>query len=63
MKAKVDKNICIGCGLCESICPNVFRMDDGGKATATESEIDAALEEDVRDAEAQCPVEAINTED
>jgi ferredoxin len=36
-------------------------MVDEGKAVATESEIDAALEGDVRDAEAQCPVEAIRT--
>jgi ferredoxin len=63
MKANVDKNLCIGCGLCESICPKVFKMDDDGKAVATKSKIDTASERDVKDAEAQCPVEAINTEE
>ncbi|MDD4103149.1 MAG: 4Fe-4S binding protein, partial [Kiritimatiellae bacterium] len=24
MKANVNKDTCIGCGLCESICPAVF---------------------------------------
>ncbi|MBU3804700.1 MAG: ferredoxin, partial [Candidatus Cellulosilyticum pullistercoris] len=28
MKAFVDKDTCIGCGLCPSICPDVFAMDD-----------------------------------
>ena len=28
MKAIVDKDTCIGCGLCPSICPEVFDMDD-----------------------------------
>ena len=33
MKAFVDKETCIGCGLCPSICPDVFAMDDDdGKA-------------------------------
>lgn len=27
MKAVVDKETCIGCGLCPSICPEVFSMD------------------------------------
>ena len=30
MKAVVDKETCIGCGLCTNICPAVFDMDDDG---------------------------------
>ena len=33
MNASVDKDTCIGCGLCPSICPQ-FEMDDDGKAVA-----------------------------
>ncbi|MGN0508545.1 MAG: ferredoxin, partial [Ruminococcus sp.] len=34
MKAEVNEN-CIGCGLCNSICPEVFTMTDEGVATAS----------------------------
>lgn len=63
MKAKVDKDLCIGCGLCESICPKVFRMEDDGKAEAVEGEIDASLADEAREARDQCPVEAIDIDD
>jgi ferredoxin len=62
MKAFVDKDKCIGCGLCESICPKVFRMNDEGVADAIESELDDSVVEDAKEAEAQCPVEAIEVE-
>lgn len=28
MKAIIDKDLCIGCGVYEGICPDVFAMDD-----------------------------------
>ena len=34
MRAFVDQDMCIGCGLCEGTCPEVFRMNDAGKAEA-----------------------------
>ena len=34
MRAFVDQDMCIGCGLCEGTCPEVFRMNDEGKAEA-----------------------------
>lgn len=58
MKAFVDKDTCIGCGLCESICPKVFRMKDR-LAEAIDKELDASDVEDAKEAQAQCPVEAI----
>ena len=32
MKATVDKDTCIACGLCPSICPECFEIEDDGKA-------------------------------
>ena len=32
MKAAVDKDTCIACGLCPSICPECFEIEDDGKA-------------------------------
>ena len=60
MKANVDQETCIGCGLCPSICPSVFEMDDDGKAVARTNPVPAENEDDARDAESSCPVNAIS---
>lgn len=60
MKTKVDKDLCIGCELCPSICPEVYSMEEDGKAVAISEEIDSELEDDVLDAQTSCPVEAIS---
>ena len=39
MKAYVDKDACIGCGLCVDICPEVFSLDDDGLAEAINDDI------------------------
>jgi ferredoxin len=62
MKACVDKSLCIGCGLCTAVCPEVFEMDDDGMAKAIEVEIPEKLSGSVEDAKTQCPVSAIKTE-
>ena len=62
MKAAVDKEICIGCGLCPSICPEVFSMDDDGLAVAIDEEIDDNLIDSAREAEESCPTDAITVE-
>lgn len=60
MKAYVDKETCIGCGLCPSICSDVFSMnDDDGKAEAITGDISDDLKDDAEEAAASCPVEAI----
>ena len=62
MKVQVDKDLCIGCGLCTSLCGNVFSIDSDGKASVI-SEIDSSSEESVNDACGSCPVNAIHKED
>ena len=59
MNASVDKDTCIGCGLCPSICPSVFEMDDD-KAVARTNPVPDGNEDDARDAESSCPVNAIS---
>ena len=39
MKANVDKDTRIGCGLCPTIAPEVFDMDDDGKAHTIVEEV------------------------
>ncbi len=59
MKATVDQDLCIGCGVCESVCPEVFQMNDEGLAEAIEGEINLADMENAKQAQIGCPVEAI----
>ena len=59
MIAVVDKDVCIGCGLCTSICGDVFQLEDDGKAFASNENI-ASLEDDAIEAKESCPVEAIS---
>ena len=51
---KVDEEECIGCGLCETICPGVFKMKNG-KAKTVSNKVDNKCKE----AADSCPVQAI----
>lgn len=62
MKAIVDEETCIGCGLCAETCPEVFEMDDD-KARAKVDDVPASAAESCREAAENCPVEAITIEE
>ncbi len=59
MKFTVDQHQCIGCGACEGICPDVFRMSDD-KAQAILNPVPENLRPDALSAEDGCPVCAIS---
>jgi len=63
LKALVDKDTCIGCGLCPAVCPEVFDMEDDGKAVAISEEIGEDSKVAALDAEESCPVDAISIEE
>lgn len=56
---KVNKEKCIGCGLCVSICPDVFELKEDNKSQVKDG---ADLEKNKKcadEAVQSCPVEAI----
>lgn len=59
MIAKVDQDLCIGCGLCPSICPSVFEMRDDGKAHPALDSVPDNDKDDAKEAADNCPVSAI----
>ncbi len=63
MKFKVDKDLCIGCGACASICEEVFEITDDGYAEAKDEEItNDEIKENAISALESCPTSAISEE-
>ncbi len=59
MKLKVNKDLCIGCGACQAVCPEVFEIEDDGLAGVIVDEVNEELKEDAIDAKEGCPTGAI----
>jgi ferredoxin len=59
-KPKVDQDTCIGCAACVAICPDVFELQDDGKAHVKDA--DACNKCDCQAAVDGCPVAAITLE-
>ena len=73
MKVRIERDECILCGACWEVCPEVFEegLDDGLSQVVEKYRVDGDpalgkvpddLEDCVRDAAADCPVEIISVE-
>ncbi len=62
MKASIDRDGCISCGLCPTICPEVFRIADDGLAEVYVDEVPKEHEGEAKEAEDGCPVGVIKVE-
>ncbi len=63
MKVRVDSELCVATGSCESICPQIFELGDDGIAVVKTQEVPPEAEDDCREAASLCPVEAIILEE
>lgn len=59
MKVKVNPDVCIGCGACQAIAPDVFEINDEGIAQEISEDVKEEFVEDATDAKEGCPVSAI----
>lgn len=56
---KVDQEKCVGCGRCTEICPDIFRLNQEGKAEViSQDNVECS-----KNAADQCPMEAIFVEE
>ena len=53
---KVNEELCIGCGTCESLCPKVFKIEDGKSKVISQDCAECNCQEVVD----SCPVSAIS---
>lgn len=63
MKVHIDREKCIGCGLCAGICTDVFKMNSEGIAEVKNDADFKKNEKGIREAAESCPVEAIEVEE
>lgn len=63
MKAQVNDEACIGCGLCVETCPAVYEMNDDDIAVVKGNSVPGDAEDDCREAAESCPVDAITIQE
>ena len=59
---KIDHDLCTLCGLCASICPEVFEIGDDNAVKVKLSPVPAEHDEAVQEAIDSCPEGAISAE-
>ena len=71
MRVSINREGCIGCGVCEATCPDVFKLIEDGKSGIIEKyrkngpgegEVTNDLAVCVENAKALCPVDVISSE-
>lgn len=63
MRAKINHDECIGDGICEEICPEVFELRDDGLAYVINEEPEDDLDDKIEEAVEECPTSAIIVEE
>jgi ferredoxin len=61
MKVRVDRDLCTGMTFCIGVAPNVFELDEEGKAVVLD--VSSVDDETLLEAARSCPLDAIILED
>ncbi|MGB8211418.1 MAG: ferredoxin [Mycobacterium sp.] len=62
MKVSVDFAKCTGLGICESMAPDIFEVDDDGKLLLLRADITDDELQSVEEAVTGCPTQALRIE-
>lgn len=62
MQVRVNEQSCIGCGLCSSMCSDVFEVEGGKSKVKKEANLEAN-KECIKEAKTNCPTQAISVDD
>ncbi len=63
LQARVDRTLCVGCGLCIELCPAVFARSEDRTAFVQVRGVSAEETLCCQEAAAACPVDAIALSD
>lgn len=55
----IERSKCCGYGLCAALCPEIYKLDEGGIAYVDSELVPDELLEAAREGAAACPAEAI----
>ena len=61
MEAYVDQDMCIGCGICAAMAPDVFEMTNDGKAKVIADDV-TDFEDAAKESADSCPAGAITVD-
>ena len=59
MKITLDSGKCTGLGICESLAPDVFEVDESGALVLLTAEVPAGRLDEIQAAVSSCPTEAL----
>jgi ferredoxin len=59
VKIIVDRTKCTGLGICESLAPDIFEVNDDGDLVLKTDEVPGGQLADVESAVSSCPTEAL----
>jgi ferredoxin len=63
LRIVVDRSRCCGYGLCAAICPELYKLDEGGLVHVDNELVPVGLEESAREGALACPAEALVIEE
>jgi ferredoxin len=63
MKAYIERDGCIACGLCIDTCPEVFQMAEDGLAEVIVEDVPEEAEDRTIESQENCPVSVITAKE